>query len=41
MTTLWIIFGAIIGGGLGWLFDRRFIKRNNKDEKPQEQQAPT
>ena len=41
MTLLLMFSGAIAGGVLGWLFDRRFIKCDNKGENTREQQAPT
>lgn len=40
MIILLPISGAIVGGVLGWLFDRRFIKREKNDEE-NEALAPT
>jgi hypothetical protein len=36
MFYLWIIAGAAIGGVLGWLFDRRILKRDPEAEKNQD-----
>ncbi len=36
MFYLWIIAGAAIGGVLGWLFDRRILKRDREAEKNQD-----
>ena len=36
MAILLMISGAIIGGVLGWLFDRRLLKRDVKEEKEQD-----
>lgn len=40
MFYLLIIVGAVIGGVLGWLFDRRILKRDVEAEDNQEI-APT
>ena len=40
MAILLIISGAIVGGVLGWLFDRRILKREVEAEKNQDV-APT
>jgi hypothetical protein len=30
MDSFWLIFGAVAGGGLGWLLDKRFRKPENE-----------
>ena len=40
MAVFLLVTGAIIGGVLGWLFDRRLLKRDIEAEKNQNV-APT
>ena len=37
METFWIIAGGVAGGGLGWLYGRRFMKRD--EDKGSNQQS--
>ena len=36
MFYLWMIAGATVGGVLGWLFDRRILKRDAEAEENQD-----
>ncbi len=34
MTALWLIIGAVVGGGLGWLLGRSNSRRSQECETP-------
>ena len=35
MSTFWFILGAVVGGGLGWFYDRRFRKHAEEEDSCQ------
>ena len=41
MYIIWIIVGAIIGGTLGWFFDRRFMKQADGEEQCRDETVST
>jgi len=39
--VIWFLIGAVVGGGLGWLFDRRFRKDARDTERECETSVST
>ena len=41
MLMIWILIGIIGGSVFGWLFDRRFVMKNNCVEQPVDDEPPS